>query len=170
MTVRRRPSSAWRRLPPAVSALGWQALGVPEVLSSGNHAEIAATVDPFNPALYEPAIHQYWNAWTAAGQAALNSVVNEQAQVIAYASDYPMLEPVLRRHGVAWQDPRLRPASLDHAMWFHAPFRADEWLLFVQNTPVAAGGHGLANGAFFTQDGRLVATAAQEVLMRERRS
>jgi DHA2 family multidrug resistance protein len=59
--------------------------------TQGNHAEIAATVDPFNPVLYEPAISQYWNAWTAAGQAALNGVINEQAQVIAYATDYRLM-------------------------------------------------------------------------------
>ena len=58
------------------------------------------------------------------------------AAVLAYSSDYSLLEPVLRRHGLAWADPRLRPASLDHAMWFHRPARADEWTLYTQASPV----------------------------------
>jgi len=58
--------------------------------------------------------------------------------------------------------------SLDHAMWFHAPFRADEWLLYDQSTPVAAGGRGLATGHLFTEEGRLVVTVVQEALVRYR--
>ncbi len=88
------------------------------------------------------------------------------AAVLAYASDYALLEPVIRRHGLAWSDPRLRPASLDHAMWFHRPARADEWVLFTQSSPSAQGGRGLAFGRMFAQDGRLVASAAQEGMLR----
>ncbi|MBK7274497.1 MAG: thioesterase family protein [Actinomycetales bacterium] len=66
------------------------------------------------------------------------------AAVLAYASDYPLLEPVLRRHGVAWRDPRLRPASLDHAMWFHRPGRADEWVLHAGHSPSSPAGAGSA--------------------------
>ena len=65
------------------------------------------------------------------------------AAVLAYASDYSLLEPVLRRHGWCGRDPRLRVASLDHAMWFHRPARADEWLLYAQQSPSASGGRGL---------------------------
>ena len=61
---------------------------------------------------------------------------------------------------------QLQLASIDHAMWFHGPFRADEWVLFIQDSHVTGGGHGLARGEFFTADGRHVATAVQEVLMR----
>lgn len=93
-----------------------------------------------------------------------------QVCALTYFSDLTLVGTALAPSGGRAPNADLMVASIDHAMWFHAPFRADEWLLFVQNTPVAAGGHGLANGAFFTQDGRLVATAAQEVLMRERRS
>lgn len=88
------------------------------------------------------------------------------AAVLAYASDFSLLEPVLRRHGVAWSDRRLRPASLDHAMWFHRPARADEWILYAQESPSAQGGRGLSLGRMFTQDGRLVATVAQEGMVR----
>lgn len=86
--------------------------------------------------------------------------------VTAYASDYTMLEPVLRRHGLAWSTPGLRAASLDHAMWWHRPVRADEWLLFTQTSPSASGARGLSQGHFFARDGALVATVAQEGMLR----
>ncbi len=93
-----------------------------------------------------------------------------QVCALTYFSDLTLVGTALSPSGGRAQNQDLMIASIDHAMWFHAPFRADEWLLFVQNTPVAHGGHGLASGVFFTQDGQLVASAAQEVLMRERRS
>jgi acyl-CoA thioesterase-2 len=86
--------------------------------------------------------------------------------VLAYASDYSLLHPVLRRHGRAMTDRALRIASLDHAMWFHRPARADEWLLYAEQSPSAQGGRGLGIGRMFTQDGRLVATVAQEGMVR----
>jgi acyl-CoA thioesterase-2 len=92
------------------------------------------------------------------------------AAVLAYASDYTLLEPVLRRHGLSWSDPRLRPASLDHAMWFHRPLRADEWTLYVQQSPSASGGRGLAAGRMFSADGTLVASVAQEGMLRLKES
>lgn len=88
------------------------------------------------------------------------------AAVLAYASDYSLLEPVLRRHSLAWSDPRLRVASLDHAMWFHRPARADEWTLYTQHSPSAQGGRGLAMGRMYASDGRLVASVAQEGMVR----
>ncbi|MEP7368556.1 MAG: acyl-CoA thioesterase II [Dermatophilaceae bacterium] len=88
------------------------------------------------------------------------------AAVLAYCSDYSLLEPVLRRHGIAWSDRRLRAASLDHAMWFHRPGRADEWTLFTQSSPSASNGRGLAAGRMFSADGRLLATVAQEGMLR----
>lgn len=88
------------------------------------------------------------------------------AAVLAYASDYVLLEPILRRHGIGWGDPRLRPASLDHAMWFHRPARADDWILYSQQSPSAQSGRGLALGRMFTADGTLVATVAQEGMLR----
>src|SRR6478752_4084780 len=92
------------------------------------------------------------------------------AAVLAYCSDYSLLEPVLRKHGIAWADPRLRPASLDHAMWFHRPARADEWTLYTQDSPSASGGRGLATGRMFSADGVLVATVAQEGMLRIKES
>ncbi|MEO7061880.1 MAG: acyl-CoA thioesterase II [Lapillicoccus sp.] len=88
------------------------------------------------------------------------------AAVLAYASDYSLLEPVLRRHGLSWSDRRLRVASLDHAMWFHRPGRADEWILYTERSPSAQGGRGLATGQMFSADGTLVATVAQEGMVR----
>lgn len=85
---------------------------------------------------------------------------------LAYVSDYLMLEPILRRHGLAWIDRRLRIASLDHAMWWHRFARVDEWLLYVLDSPTAQGGRGLTNGRFFTRDGLLVASVAQEGMVR----
>ena len=88
------------------------------------------------------------------------------AAVLAYCSDYSLLEPVLRRHGLAWSDRRLRAASLDHAMWFHRPARADDWTLFTQSSPSASGGRGLATGRMFNADGQLVVSVAQEGMIR----
>ncbi len=76
------------------------------------------------------------------------------AAVLAYASDYSILESVLRAHGLTWSDPRLRPASLDHAMWFHRPARADQWILYTTDSPSAQGGRGLGIGRMYTEDGR----------------
>jgi acyl-CoA thioesterase-2 len=85
---------------------------------------------------------------------------------LAYASDYSILEPVLRAHGVAWATPGLRVASLDHAMWWHRDARVDEWLLFVTESPSASGGRGLSLGRIYTRDGKLVASVAQEGMVR----
>lgn len=85
---------------------------------------------------------------------------------LAYASDYSILESVLRRHNVPWLTEGLKIASLDHAMWFHRPARVDEWLLYVQESPSASGGRGLAFGRIFTRDGVLAATVAQEGTIR----
>ena len=88
------------------------------------------------------------------------------AAVLAYASDYSLLEPVLRRHGLVWTDRRLRVASLDHSMWFHRDVRADDWLLYAQQSPSATSGRGLSIGHIFSQEGALVATTAQEGMVR----
>lgn len=85
---------------------------------------------------------------------------------IAYASDYTQLEPVLRRHGRTWLEPGMKVASLDHAIWFHRPARADEWLLLVQESPSAQDSRGLSVGKIFTRDGTHVATVTQEAMIR----
>ena len=86
--------------------------------------------------------------------------------VLAYMSDLTIQESVLRAHGIAWSQPGLKVASLDHAMWWHRPARVDEWLLYAQESPSARGGRGLATGRIFTRDGELVATVAQEIMIR----
>ncbi|GEN79434.1 acyl-CoA thioesterase [Actinotalea fermentans] len=86
--------------------------------------------------------------------------------LMAYACDQVMLEPLLRRHGRSWATPGLSIASLDHAMWFHRPARVDEWLLYVQYAPSASGGRGLGSARVYRQDGTLVASIAQEGMLR----
>jgi acyl-CoA thioesterase II len=88
--------------------------------------------------------------------------------LLTYASDMTLLGSVVARHDVT--SDRLQMASLDHAMWFHRSFRADEWLLYSCYSPSASGSRGLATGQFTTQDGRLVATTVQEGLVRLRRA
>ena len=85
---------------------------------------------------------------------------------LAYASDYSLLEPILRRHNAAWGTPGMKVASLDHAMWWHRFGRVDEWLLYVQESPNAIGGRGLATGRIYTREGVLLATVAQEGMIR----
>jgi acyl-CoA thioesterase-2 len=91
------------------------------------------------------------------------------AAVLAYASDLTLLSVSVVPHGTFIGDPKLQPASLDHAMWFHRPARADDWLLYDQVSPSASGGRGFATGRLFTQDGVLVASVVQEGLVRRRR-
>lgn len=86
--------------------------------------------------------------------------------VLAYASDYGLLPTSLLPHGVSYRDPRLQLASLDHTLWMHRPFRADEWLLYVMDSPTAAGARGFTRGQVYTRDGTLVASVAQEGLIR----
>ena len=86
--------------------------------------------------------------------------------VLAYASDLSLLSATIRPHDVSRGDRNLKMTSLDHAMWFHRSFRADEWLLYDQLTPAATGGRGLAAGRIFTRDGTLVASVVQEGLVR----
>lgn len=86
--------------------------------------------------------------------------------LLAYACDQVMLEPVLRRHSASWATRDLSIASLDHAMWWHRPARVDEWLLYVQSAPSAQGGRGLGAARVYTRDGVLVASIAQEGMVR----
>ncbi len=89
--------------------------------------------------------------------------------VLAYASDMTLLDASLIPHGRTVFERSIQPASLDHALWFHRPFRADEWLLYSQDSPSAYGARGFSRGLIFAQDGTLVASVAQEGLIRERR-
>ncbi|MGV8884762.1 MAG: acyl-CoA thioesterase [Microbacteriaceae bacterium] len=91
---------------------------------------------------------------------------NLHRAALAYASDFSILEPIMRGHGIAWGTPGLKAASLDHAMWWHRFARVDEWLLYVQESPNAIGGRGLSMGRIYTRDGILVASVAQEGMVR----
>ena len=86
--------------------------------------------------------------------------------VLAYVSDYQLVSTATLPHGIHFAEGNVQLASLDHAMWFHRPFRADEWLLYAMESPNASGGRGLALGKFFTRDGTLVASTAQEGVVR----
>lgn len=92
-----------------------------------------------------------------------------QACALTYLSDLTMVRTALGPHLAEVSPADLMLASIDHAMWFHAPVRADCWLLFAQDSPAAGGGHGLARGLFYDEAGRLVASVVQESLMRTRR-
>ncbi len=87
--------------------------------------------------------------------------------LIAWASDMNLLGSSLRPHGLHWMSPELMNASLDHAIWFHAPIRADEWMLYSMDSPKAGNGRSFNRGSIFTRGGELVASVAQEGLMRK---
>jgi acyl-CoA thioesterase-2 len=89
--------------------------------------------------------------------------------VLAYASDFSLLDAALIPHGRLLFDPKLMLASLDHALWFHRDFRADDWMLYAQDSPSAEGARGFSRGSIFSRDGTLIASVAQEGLIRERR-
>jgi len=119
--------------------------------------------DLLNPAKGPP----YQNVWIKA-KGEMPSALSLHQCVLAYASDMTLLDTCLIPHGISWFSGRLQSASLDHAMWFHHPFRADEWLLYSQDSPSASGGRGFNRGSLFTRDGKLVASVAQEGLIRLR--
>jgi len=89
--------------------------------------------------------------------------------LLAYASDHGLLRAAMLPHGLSFMSGQVRPASLDHAMWFHRDFRMDDWLLYVLDSPSASGARGLCRGSLFTRDGRLVASTAQEGMLRIKR-
>lgn len=89
--------------------------------------------------------------------------------VLAYASDFTLLDTALIAHGRFVFDPSLMLASLDHAIWFHRSFRIDDWLLYAQDSPSSGGGRALCRGTLYTRSGELVASTAQEGLVRERK-
>lgn len=88
------------------------------------------------------------------------------ACIVTYASDMSLLDTALLPHGLNWMDGSVMMASLDHAMWFHRPFRADEWLMYQQSSLSTSNSRGLAEGHIFTQDGKLAVTVVQEGLTR----
>jgi acyl-CoA thioesterase-2 len=109
-----------------------------------------------------------FHVWIRATSALPDDPAVHQA-VLAYASDMTLLDTSLSPHGRTVFESEIQPASLDHALWFHRPFRADEWLLYAQDSPSASGGCGFSRGLIFTRDGTLVASVAQEGMIREKR-
>lgn len=131
---------------------------------SGKPIEIRP-VDPADPREKlspRPPRRQAW--FRAAGELPEDPRVHQH--LLAYASDFQLLGSTLQPHSVSWFSRGMQIASLDHAMWFHQPFRLDEWLLYDMDSPAASSGRGLARGQFFTREGVLVASTTQEGLMR----
>lgn len=124
---------------------------------------VVEATDLFEPRPRPPVRH----LWLRAIGAVPDDTLQHQA-VLAYASDYGLLAAALQPHGLTVRSPGLQVASLDHALWIHGLFRADEWLLYAIDSPAAAGARGFARGSIFTRDGRLIASVAQEGLIRMR--
>jgi acyl-CoA thioesterase-2 len=120
-------------------------------------------VDPFDPQRAAPIRHLWFRAVGAMPDEAL-----AHQAVLAYASDYGLLGTALQPHGRSYRRPDIQVASLDHALWLHRACKVDDWLLYAIDSPVSAHARGFARGSIFTRDGRLVASVAQEGLMRVR--
>jgi acyl-CoA thioesterase-2 len=118
--------------------------------------------DPFNPAIKPP----YQRMWFRVAEDVGDDPVINQC-LIAYATDWSLLSTCARPHGVSWEK-GVQMASLDHILWFHRPSRAHDWHLYVQDSPSASGARGFNRGSLYLQDGTLVASAAQEGLIRPR--
>jgi acyl-CoA thioesterase II len=119
--------------------------------------------DPFDRTPRAPQRHM----WLRADGPMPDARLDHQA-VLAYATDYGLLATAVQPHGLHIRDPRLQAATLDHAIWFHRPFRMDDWLLYAMDSPVTAGARGFTRGTVFTRTGTLVASVAQEGLLRLR--
>lgn len=124
-------------------------------------------VRPYNPLRPDvrPPVSQVWFRATDA----MPDTPSVHRYLLAYASDSHFLTTALHPHGASWATRGIQMASIDHAMWFHRPFRLDDWLLYDVTSPSASGARGLVTGNFYTRDGTLVATATQEGLVRDRR-
>ncbi|MEP6780210.1 MAG: acyl-CoA thioesterase II [Gemmatimonadaceae bacterium] len=122
-----------------------------------------APLDFFHPEKREPVRH----VWFKSIGLLPDDTLMHQA-VLAYASDYGLLITALQPHGIAFRSPGLQLASLDHSLWMHRSFRADEWLLYSVDSPIATGARGFVRGQVFSRDGNLVASVAQEGLVRVR--
>jgi acyl-CoA thioesterase-2 len=119
--------------------------------------------DELNPPK-RPPFQQVWFRLT--GAVADNPVLHRA--LLAYASDFHLIGTTMFPHGISFLQRNVQVASLDHAMWFHRPFRVDQWLLYSCDSPTAQDGRGLARGMIYSEDGRLVASTAQEGLVRLR--
>lgn len=113
-----------------------------------------------------PAVQNVWFRATSP----VDAPASIQQCVLSYASDMTLLDTSTRPHAVNWITGKVQMASLDHAIWFHQDFRMDDWLLYHQDSPSASGARGFNRGSIFTRDGRLVASVAQEGLIRPSRT
>lgn len=121
-------------------------------------------VDLLNPGVHK-GVHHTW--FRATGDLGDDPVLHQA--VLAYASDYGLIGTAIHHHGHSFLSTELILASLDHAIWFHKPFRFDEWTLYVKESTRASGGRGLTLGRIYSQEGELIASVAQEGLMRIRK-
>ena len=120
--------------------------------------------DPINERDPEPTA-PYQHTWIRACDTMPDDLRLNQC-LLAYASDMTLMDTSVRPHGISFWDDNFQTASLDHAMWFHAPFKTDEWLLYYQDSPYSGGARGFNRGSFYTQQGELIASATQEALIR----
>ncbi|KHL70492.1 acyl-CoA thioesterase [Pseudomonas flexibilis] len=121
--------------------------------------------DPFRPKPSEP-LNMYW--FKADGSLSANPALHKY--LLAYASDFGLLTASLRPHGASFWQPDMQVASLDHALWFHRDLKMDDWHLYVQESPWSGGARGFSRGSIFNRAGELVASVAQEGLIRRRES
>lgn len=117
--------------------------------------------------IHPPKAPPHQSVWVRATGALPDDPALHQC-VLAYASDMTLLDTSLLPHGIGWFEDRVQVASIDHAMWFHRPFRADQWLLYVQDSPAMYGARGFNRGLIYSEQGKLIASVAQEGLLRLR--
>jgi len=123
-------------------------------------------VDPYDPLVPQKRAPRQ-QIWIRARGTLPDDPIYHQCTV-AYVSDMTLIDTAVMPHGIAWSDDGHQMASLDHAMWFHRPFRADAWLLYDQHSPNAYGARGFTMGHLFTREGELVVSVVQEGLVRPR--
>ena len=128
---------------------------------------LIAPRNPFVPGEAAGPVEAHRAVWFRVVERIPDPTIVHQA-VLAYASDYGFLTTALLPHGLTMRDRRVQIASLDHTLWMHRPFRADEWLLYVSDSPSAHGARGFVRGQVFARDGQLIASVAQEGLIRVR--
>jgi acyl-CoA thioesterase II len=160
--------------PPEACASAYKAV---EILEGPSRFRMKGMLDTTWPIEYRPTdLGRYTSDprpevrqsfWTRIGERLPDDRALHRAALL-YLSDMTLLDAALRPHGLTIYDHRLQVASLDHALWFHRPARADEWLLYAQDSPNAANATALVRGLFYAQDGVLVASVAQEGLLRPR--
>jgi acyl-CoA thioesterase-2 len=164
-------------VPPPAACMSWEAWAGPRLaeMSERTRAQYLRErpieirpVDPIDarrPERGEPAQAFWLRAPAEPGQ--LSDDLRLHQALATYASDHTLLSAVLRPHGVTFMSRGVMAASVDHTIWFHRPFRMDQWLLYAQTAPIAFAGRGLALGHFFDEQGNLVASMAQEGVVRQ---